>query len=50
MKTRTLNYHEPQTVEISTDCYEVLCLSKTELPGASTEDLGGLEDFFGTGN
>ena len=50
MKSQTLNYQHPQTVEVMTECFEVLCSSKTELPGASTEDLGGLEDFFETGN
>lgn len=50
MKIKMLNYQTPQAVEVMTECFEVLCSSKTELPGASTEDLGGLEDFFGTGN
>jgi hypothetical protein len=47
MKTKELNYQKPQTVELSTDCFCVLCASKTELPGSSTEDFGDLNDFFG---
>ena len=49
MKIKMLNYQTPQAVEICTDCYEVLCASKTDIPGSSTEDLGDLEDFFGKG-
>ena len=44
MKTKTLIYEEPQVVEISTMCPGILCASSS----ASTEDIGELEDFFGS--
>ena len=49
MKIQMLNYQAPLAVEICTDCYEVLCASKTDIPGSSTEDFGDLEDFLGKG-
>ena len=44
MKAETRNYETPQIEEISTVCLGILCSSST----ASTEDIGELEDFFGS--
>lgn len=49
MKTKTLNYQQPEIVEVCTDCYGVLCISNAANPGSSNENLGDLEDFFGKG-
>ena len=49
MKTKTLNYQQPEIVEVYTDCYGVLCVSDAGNPGSSIENLGDLEDFFGKG-